>query len=537
MKKIETNLIDIHQRKIYPAAIHIESGFIKSIERIKESQKTYICPGLIDAHIHIESSMLVPYEFARIALCHGTVATVSDPHEIANVLGVDGVQYMIDNAKHALLKFHFGAPSCVPATSYETAGAVIDSEQVTELLASDDIYYLSEMMNYPGVLNGDHEVMAKITAAHKIGKPVDGHAPGLMGQDAASYIHAGISTDHECYTIEEALGKLAYGMKILIREGSAAKNYEALHPLIADHADRLMFCSDDKHPDDLLVGHLDILIRRSLALGYDLFDLLRIASLHPVEHYHMNVGLLRVGDPADFIMIDDPASFRVLKTYINGIQVADTERSILKPQTHRVVNHFNCAEIVVDELSLEGETYDTPIIEAIDGALITEKNIATGPSIYDGIISSNVKEDILKIAVVNRYQQAPPAIGFIKNFGLSAGAIASTVAHDSHNIISVGVGDESMTRAINILVQSQGGLSAVYGGDMRHIALPIAGLMSDLPCQDIGVAYADLSAFVQSMGCLLRSPYMTLSFMALLVIPNIKISDKGMFDAENFSFY
>lgn len=537
MKEIKANLIDIHQRDIYPAAIQIEAGKIKSVTRIKESQVNYICPGLIDAHIHIESSMVVPYEFARVALCHGTVGTISDPHEIANVLGVEGVHYMIDNAKDARLKFHFGAPSCVPATSFETAGAVIDSDQIRELLALDDIYYLSEMMNYPGVLQGDPEVLAKIAAAQRFGKPVDGHAPGLMGADAAAYIQAGISTDHECYTLEEAQGKLAHGMKILIREGSAAKNYDALHPLISDHADRLMFCSDDKHPDDLLVSHIDALIRRSLALGYDLFDLLRMASLHPVEHYGMNVGLLRVGDPADFIMIDHPESFRVTATYIDGEQVADADSSILQPQTHSVINQFNIAAIPSDVLVVRGDEYDTPIIEAIDGALITEKYTDARPIIEEGIIGSNLSEDILKVAVVNRYQQAPPAIGFIKHFGLKAGAIASTVAHDSHNIICVGVDDESMARAINLLVQSQGGLSAVRGDEERHIALPIAGLMSDLSCQEIGKAYADLSRFVREMGCSLHSPYMTLSFMALLVIPKIKISDRGMFNAESFSFY
>jgi len=536
MKDLKANLIDIHNREIYPVELFIEDGKIQSINNIPEQQDIYICPGLIDAHIHIESSMLVPYEFAKAALCHGTIATISDPHEIANVMGVEGVHYMIDNAKDALLKFHFGAPSCVPATSFETAGAVIDPEQVRELLESEDIHYLSEMMNYPGVLHADPEVIKKIAYALELNKPVDGHAPGLMGRDAEKYVKAGISTDHECYTIEEARGKLSHGMKILIREGSAAKNYNALHPLITDHADRLMFCSDDKHPDDLLIGHIDVLIRRSLALGYDLFDLLRMASLNPVEHYRMNVGLLRVGEPADFILIDHPESFQVKETYVNGEKVADQNESVLVEKSHPIINQFNITEIKVSDLVLKGSEYNTPIIEAIDGELITEK-LDAQPIISDGVITSNLKQDILKVTVVNRYQKAPPAIGFIKKFKLKEGAIASTVAHDSHNIICVGVDDESMKTAINLLVKSQGGLSAVSSSSEKQIALPVAGLMSDRSCQEIGKAYKEMNAFVSGLGCELKAPYMTLSFMALLVIPKIKISDKGMFDAEGFSFY
>jgi len=536
MEIIKSNLIDIHTREIYAAEISIEGKHIKSIQRIDEELSTYICPGLIDAHIHIESSMLVPYEFARVALKHGTVATISDPHEIANVMGVEGVHYMIDNAKEAILKFHFGAPSCVPATSFETAGAVIDSKQIEELLALDDIWYLSEMMNYPGVLFSDAEVMAKIKSAHAIGKPIDGHAPGLMGADAKKYIDAGISTDHECYTIEEARDKLGFGMKVIIREGSAAKNYNALHPLIGDHFERLMFCSDDKHPDDLLEGHIDALIRRSLKLGYDLFDLLTMACKNPVEHYNMRVGLLKEGDLADFIIIDSPEAFNVLDTYVNGQKVATKDSCILQNKSHDIINQFSIDPIQANELSISVEEYTAPIIEALDGELITEK-LEERPLELDEFFVSDTARDILKVAVINRYTQAKPAIGFIKNFGLKDGAIASTVAHDSHNIICVGTDDNLMAQAINLLVETKGGLSAVNTNTEMHIGLPIAGLMSDRPCAEIGTSYAKIDRFVKEMGTNLRAPFMTLSFMALLVIPKIKMSDKGVFDAEKFVFY
>jgi len=536
MKIIKANLIDIHLRETYAAEIKIDGGKIVAIEKIDEAVEHYICPGFVDAHIHIESSMLVPYEFARVALQHGTVATVSDPHEIANVMGVEGVEYMIENAKDALLKFHFGAPSCVPATSFETAGATIDAKQIEKLLQSQDIYYLSEMMNYPGVLNSDLEVLAKIEAAKKAGKPIDGHAPGLKGESAQKYISAGISTDHECFTIEEALDKLKYGMKILIREGSAAKNYKALHPLIKTHPDKLMFCSDDKHPDDLMNSHINQLVIRSLNLGYNLFDVLNMACKNPVKHYNLNVGLLRQGDLADFIIIDNPETFKVLKTYINGQLVSDLNGSILPDKNHSIINQFSIDSINAEDLKIKASDYNAPVIEALDGELITQKHTER-PKETAGFLVADTGRDILKIAVINRYKQGKPAIGFIKNFGLKNGAIASTVAHDSHNIICVGSNDDLMEKAINQLVQSTGGLSAVNNEKEMHIALPIAGLMSDQPCSTIAENYAGIDGFAKEMGSTLSAPFMTLSFMALLVIPKIKMSDLGIFDAEQFSFY
>lgn len=533
---VSGHIIDIAGRNIFKGIVHILDGKIASITQADEVEDQYILPGFIDAHIHIESSMVTPYEFARVALRHGTVATVSDPHEIANVCGLQGVQYMIDNAKDAKLKFHFGAPSCVPATSFENAGAVIDATDIEQLMASDDIWYLSEMMNYPGVLNNDPEILAKIASAHKYKKPVDGHAPGLRGADAKNYISHGISTDHECFTLNEALDKLQCGMQIIIREGSAAKNFDALHTLIASHSEKVMFCSDDKHPDDLLVGHINLLVQRALGLGYDIFDTLQIACINPVQHYQLPVGMLRIGDLADFIVINDIQSWQVNQTFINGEIVYHDGICTLGPKTHKVINQFDTQSVAVADLNVEADNEWTPVIHAIDGSLITEKEIVKLP-IVDGLKQMDRANDILKIVVINRYKSSKPAIGFIKNFGLKGCAIASTVAHDSHNIIAVGDDETLIVKAIQLLIESTGGLSAVSHTTEVHIALPIAGLMSDQSVDIIGEAYANISAFAKNHGCTLHAPYMTLSFMALLVIPKIKISDLGMFDAERFEFY
>ncbi len=527
--EIRGQLVDIQNREIYPATVSISEGKITTIRRVANAPDQFILPGFIDAHIHIESSMLVPYEFAKVALTHGTVATVSDPHEIANVCGVEGVKYMIDNAKSAKLKFHFGAPSCVPATSFETAGAAINAQGIKELLALDDIHYLSEMMNYPGVLFDDEEVLKKIQFAKEANKPIDGHAPGLIGDDAIKYISAGISTDHECFTLEEAQFKLEHRMKILIREGSAAKNYDALHPLIASHPDQLMFCSDDKHPDDLMEGHINLLVKRSLELGYDLFEVLRIACVNPIDHYNLNVGQLRAGDAADFIVVEDLKDFKVNSTYIDGYEVSSQGRTTLGHKEHQIINEFNVSKkTVADFKSVENS--DVPVIIAIDGEIVTETECVSVSELL------NPDSGIQKICVVNRYAEAPVSVGYIKNFGLRNGAIASTVAHDSHNIIVVGADDASICAAVNLLIESKGGLSVISDDQELYLSLPIAGLMSDLPCAVIAEQYQQLAALAKDLGCCLTAPFMTLSFMALLVIPKLKISDKGMFDAEQFKF-
>ncbi|MCL4127216.1 UNVERIFIED_CONTAM: hypothetical protein GTU68_027666 [Idotea baltica] len=533
---IEGQIIDVKNRRIYPGQIIINKGKIHSKREITSAPKRYILPGFIDAHIHIESSMLVPYEFAQVALKHGTVATVSDPHEIANVMGVEGVHYMIENAKDAKLKFHFGAPSCVPATSFETAGAEIDAEAIKRLLALPDIHYLSEMMNYPGVLAADKHILSKIQYAKDVNKPIDGHAPGLRGEDARKYIAVGISTDHECYTLDEALDKIQHGMKIIIREGSAAKNYNALHTLIGSHPSQTMFCSDDKHPDDLLLGHINQLVVRSLELGYDLYDILQIACINPREHYNLKSGILEIGDPADFIIVKDIESFEVVSTYIDGTDSLVNQSTSALTKTYSIINNFHLDELIAEDFTIESQEAMSPVILAIDGELITEKTHYHLPTI-NGKATVNLENDILKIAVINRYHKAPISIGFIKGFGLQVGAIASSVAHDSHNIVVVGVDDKSMAEAVNLLVKSKGGLSAVNDKAEHHLGLPIAGLMSDLSCELIGQQYSEIDKFVKLLGSKLNAPFMTLSFMALLVIPKIKISDKGLFDAESFRFY
>ena len=538
---ISGQYVDIVGKQIYPATIQVENGIIVAISPCENAPLQYLLPGFIDSHVHIESSMLIPSSFARLAVLHGTIGTISDPHEIANVCGVDGVHYMIDNGKKVPFHFFFGAPSCVPATSFETAGAIIDSDQITELLASDDIYYLSEMMNFPGVLYNDPEVIKKISAAHKAGKPVDGHAPGLRGEDAKKYIAAGISTDHECFTMDEALDKLGLGMKILIREGSAAKNFEALYELIDDHPKKIMLCSDDKHPDSLLEGHINQLCARAIAKGINVFNVLRAACINPVLHYKLPTGYARVNDPANLILVEDLIHFKVLETYIDGQLVAKDGLSLIEPVQATSINQFNAHPISISDLELPIATYPSkdgmvPVIHAIDGQLITNV-VWTKPTIIDNKIVSDTEKDILKVVVYNRYHAAAPKVGLIQSFGFKSGAIASTVAHDSHNIIAVGVDDESILKAINLVVHEKGGISCVQGESSKVIGLPVAGLMSTADPYQVANEYIEIDKMAKSLGTQLGSPFMTLSFMALLVIPHIKMSDLGLFDGDQFKLY
>ncbi len=532
---LQGNIVDIVNKKIFKGEVEVENGRIKSIKKSDHTIDTYILPGFVDAHIHIESSMLVPSEFAKIAVIHGTVATVSDPHEIANVLGIDGVHFMIENGKKVPLKFNFGAPSCVPATSFESAGAVIDSEDIKVLLQNPDIKYLAEMMNYPGVIHQDKEVLKKIAWAKYFGKPIDGHAPGLKGKSLWKYIAAGIKTDHECFTHKEGLEKLQRGMKVIIREGSAAKNFEALIDLLPEHYDNMMFCSDDKHPDDLLVGHLNQLCERAVAKGIDVFKVLKAACINPVKHYNLDVGLLNEGDDADFIVVEDLKKFNVLQTYINGELVAEKGKSFVKSVDFEVLNNFNTDKKRSTDFEFHSASEKMRVIEALDGELVTNQ-IEVNSLIKDGNLVSDVDNDVLKMTVVNRYKNAEPAIAFIKNFGLKEGAIASSVGHDSHNIIAVGVSDEAICRAVNLLIENKGGICAVNDSEEKVVALPVAGIMSDQPAEIIGKAYAELDEMAKVMGSKLRAPYMTLSFMALLVIPSLKLSDKGLFDGNSFKF-
>jgi len=534
--KIKGNLVDISNRKIYPVEMEVANGKILKIEKIKpKATLPFLMSGFIDSHVHVESSMLVPSEFARLAVVHGTVATISDPHEIANVCGMRGVEYMIENGKQVPFKFYFGAPSCVPATPFETAGGEINSADIEELMARPEIHYLAEMMNWPGTVNGDPLVMEKIRISQKYGKPIDGHAPGLRGELAQKYVNAGPSTDHECFTAEEARGKLELGMKIAIREGSAAKNFEALIDLIDEYPDMIMFCSDDKHPDNLALSHINELAARAVAKGKDLFDVLKAACLTPISHYSLNVGQLRIGDPADFILVKDLKNFEVLSTFIDGEKVAENGKTLIKTVENTIINNFNTSLKKPEEFKLPAKNTKVRIIEALDGQLITPE-IHGEIKITNGFAESNPESDNLKITVVNRYQDSPPAIAFIKNFGLKSGAIASSVGHDSHNIIAVGIDDDSICKAVNLIIAAKGGISAVSEGSEEILPLPVAGIMSPNNGYQIAETYTRIDQMAKDMGSRLNSPFMTLSFMALLVIPDLKLSDKGLFNGQKFEF-
>ena len=530
--KVEANLVDISARRIYPARITVEEGKIVSVEEAEGPFDTFVLPGFVDAHIHIESSMLVPSEFARLAVVHGTVATVSDPHEIANVLGTAGVEFMLENARRTPFVFCFGASPCVPATPFETSGATLTPDDVAALLARGDIGYLSEVMNFPGVVAGDADMLSKIAAAKAAGKPVDGHAPGLRGADLDRYIAAGISTDHEAFTYEEGLEKLQKGMKILVREGSAAKNFDALEPLIAEHWENMMFCSDDRHPNDLRREHINALVVRALKKGHDLFHVLKMACVNPVEHYGLDTGLLREGDRADFIEVSDLENLTVLRTVIAGETVAREGRTLLPRLDGGTPNRFDAsAKRPEDFASHPGA--EVEVIEAVDHELVTHEKVVKLP---EGD-SYDVANDILKIAVVNRYFDAPVAVAHVRNFGLKTGAIASSVAHDSHNVVVVGCSDEAMAEAANLVIGARGGVAAVGVGETHLLPLPVAGLMSDGDGFETAEAYERVDRFVRDiLGSPLDAPFMTLSFMALLVIPELKLSDKGLFDGREFHF-
>lgn len=539
---IEGNYVDILNKKIFAARLHITNRRIATIETIDELAPNagYILPGFVDSHVHIESSMLIPSEFARMAVVHGTVATVSDPHEIANVCGMQGVEFMINNGNSVPFKFYFGAPSCVPATIFETAGATISAAEVETLLQKDEVKYLSEMMNFPGVLNKDPEVMLKLSAAQKYNKPIDGHAPGLRGDAARQYANAGISTDHECTTKDEADEKLQLGMKILIREGSAAKNFDALIDLLHHYENAIMFCSDDKHPDSLIDGHINKLCARAVARNIDVFKVLKAACINPVLHYKLNVGLLRENDAADFIIVDDLTTFAVRQTWIDGTLVAEGGKSKIERSAASPINHFNIAACFAEQFEVKApaHTKEITVIEALDGQLITNRLLVSTQQLIDnnGSLVSNIKSDILKIAVINRYTPAKISIGWIKNFGLKHGAIASSVAHDSHNIIVVGATDGAMVQAANAIIKAQGGISCAANGNTQVLPLPVAGLMSTDDGYKVANDYTAIDMAAKELGSQLSAPFMTLSFMALLVIPSVKISDKGMFDGNTFTF-
>lgn len=531
MQYISGNYVDLWDDQIFEARVILFENRIFRIEKLGNEDPNLPCilPGFVDAHVHIESSLLAPSEFAKLAVVHGTVATISDPHEIANVLGTKGVYYMLENGQTVPFKFFFGAPSCVPATTFETAGAEVTVDDIDQMLADPRIPYLAEMMNFPGVIYEDPMVMAKIKVAQKHRKPIDGHAPGLKGEQAEKYFSAGISTDHECFTLEEAEGKLKLGVKILIREGSAARNFEALIPLAKEHSDQMMFCSDDKHPDSLLLGHINALVKRAVAFGINPFAAIRMATIQPIQHYSLPVGMLREGDWADVILVDNLIEFNVIDTYIHGQKVAENGKSLIQGPPPQTINHFKTHAITEKEIQIPVQGSKVRVIGALNGQIVTERKWVDANKVG--------QEDILKIVVYNRYHAAPPAVAYIHGFGLQQGAIASSVAHDSHNIVAVGCDDKSIVDAINLVVKEKGGLSAVSKDKKLILPLPIAGLMSAGDGYEVAQEYIKIDQFVrESLGSVLDSPFMTLSFMALLVIPSLKLSDKGLFDGDRFEF-
>lgn len=541
IKTFKSNLIDLHKRETYGVQVTVEGSKITSIKKINETVEGYILPGFIDAHVHVESSMLIPSEFAKLAVVHGTVATISDPHEIANVLGMQGVEFMIENGKKVPFHFFFGAPSCVPATNFETAGAVINAKDIETLLKKPEIVYLAEMMNYPGVIYNDKDVHEKLEVAKRLNKPIDGHAPGLMGEQMRNYFKGGnetnalvITTDHECFKLEEAEEKLKLGVKIMIREGSAAKNFEELIPLLKKYPTQIMFCCDDKHPDSLIENHVNSHVIRAIKKGHDLYDILRASSINVIEHYNLPVGTLKEGDSADFILIDSLEEFNIVNTYIKGQLVAENGISLIESADAEIINNFNCNPKQVKDFLIPQESNTIRVIEALEGQLITnEIKIDIANAEYT---SANTDKDVLKIAVVNRYENAPVSLAFIKNFGLKHGAIASCVAHDCHNIVVVGTNDEDMCAAVNLIIEHKGGISLSHNGEHMNIPLPIAGIMTNKNGYEIAHEYIAIDKKAKELGTKLRAPFMTLSFMALLVIPKLKLSDKGLFDGETFQF-
>ncbi len=532
------NIVDLFNKKIFKGCIEFEKNIISIKENSNIKSENYILPGFVDAHVHIESSMLIPSRFSKLAIKNGTIATVSDPHEIANVLGEAGIDFMINDAQKTPLKIFFGVPSCVPATNFETSGAILDSTKVNKLIKRSDLYFLAEVMNFPGVINKDPEIMAKIKAAKEANKRIDGHAPGLRGEDLDKYIAAGIETDHEAYEFEEALEKIQKGMKILIREGSAAKNFEALYKLIDMYPDDVMLCTDDSHPDDLVKGHINKLVSRAVKKGLNLFNVLRAATVNPVQFYGLNVGLLRHNDPADFIIVNNLEDFEVQEVFIDGQMVYAENKILFKLNKAEKINNFQATYLKEEDLKIPVKNHDKQIrvIKAFDGDLLTEQLI-TSPKIVDGFAVSDTDRDILKIIVLNRYFPAKPSVGFINGFGLKRGAIALSIAHDSHNIVAIGVTDEDIIKTVNKLIDLKGGIVVNQGNDkFSYIQLPYAGLMTDGEPFEIAGEYERLNKIVQDLGSNLKAPFMTLSFMALLVIPKLKIGDKGLFDVSGFKF-
>jgi len=537
LQLVSGSIVDVVSKTITKGILTIDNGIIKDILFTDDVEDQFIIPGLVDAHIHIESSMMLPAEFARYSIVHGTVACVCDPHEIANVCGIAGVDYMIENGNHSPMKFYFGAPSCVPSTKYETSGAELDAADVEKLLQREDIYFLAEMMNFPGVIHNNKQVHLKLQAARAADKPIDGHAPELTDEELIEYVAGGISTDHECMTVKDAEKKIALGMKIQIREGSAAKNFDDLLSLLDNHSEDVMFCSDDKHPDDLMKnGHINSLVRRAVAKGYDPVEVLRVCSYNPIKHYKLDVGLLQTGDSADFNIVSDLFDFDIKATYIGGEKVSENG-IVTFPRFHptETINQFYAEKILLEQLHVTPVGENLKVILVDDGQLFTHVGWVK-QKIENGNVISDIENDVLKLVVYNRYQPSEPSIGFIKNIGLKSGALASTVSHDSHNIVAVGTSDNEIVSAINQIIETKGGILACVDDRTCLLPLPVSGTMSADVGSIISKQYEEIDAMAKELGSKLKAPFMTLAFMSLLVIPKLKLSDKGLFDGSTFSF-
>lgn len=524
---ISGKLVDPIGRRTVNAKIYFQDGVITQIDESLDAENVYIIPGFVDSHVHIESSLLVPTRFAQAAIKNGTVAVVADPHEVANVAGIEGVRFMIENARQSKLKFFFGAPSCVPASPVDECFEPFTSREVAKLLDLPEVTHLAEMMNFPGVINGNTEVHSILSEAKARNKPIDGHAPGLSGEKLTKYVSAGITTDHECFTLEEAKKKIELGMKVLIREGSAAKNFDALHPIIGQNPSMAMFCTDDCHPDELMGGHINKHVRKAIALGYDIFDVLQVASVNPVNHYRLNVGLLQVGQPADFIVVDNLKDFNVLSTYIKGVDVTNFEEDYaVEPPLFSFPNHFDHHKIKLDFTSGK----PVKVIKVIEGELITETLKTSVPgSGYD------FDKDILKIVVLSRYNPNNLGVGLINGFGMRKGAIAASIAHDSHHIVAIGANDDSIVRAIDYIIKSRGGICYYDGNETMGLALPFFGLMTNVDVSDAAKEYSLINKKLKADGCKLHAPFMTMAFMSLSVIPHLKLTPAGLFDVDRFS--
>lgn len=524
-------VFDPINRESFGATLRIQDGKIVKIDKDSSIKHPVILPGFIDSHIHIESSMLTPANFAKAAVKHGTVAVVTDPHEIANVAGVKGVEFMINDAKGSDLKFYFGAPSCVPASPFDECFQPFTPEIIEGLMKRDDIHFLAEMMNFPGVIYKSESVMQILEKAHSVNKPVDGHAPGLGSDALKSYVSAGITTDHECFTLDEALEKIKLGMKILIRDGSAAKNFNVLHPLIKNYSEHLMFCTDDCHPDELLHGHINLKVKQSLALGYDVFDVLQVSSVNPVNHYKLNVGLLQEGDSADFLVVDNLQNLQIQSTFIDGVDVLAKKECVQK--SYSALNYVFPTSFNPLHLNLRVASSKVKAIEVINDELITNSVVITNEA---ETLSCNLKEDVLKIAVLSRYRENELSVGLIKGFGMKKGAIAASIAHDSHHIISVGCDDESIEKCLDFIIENRGGVCYFDGEQLYGLPLSVFGLMTDSTADLAAAAYEKINSKVIADGCKLKAPFMTMSFMSLSVIPHLKITPAGLFDVDKFNY-